>query len=130
MKRNLILLLCVAFCCGFVTAQKNNKNGKSTQKESFSVSCVAFYNLENLFDTMDDPNNSGDDEYLPDGPNRWTGMKYRSKQKNMAYAISQIGTDVTPVGAVIVGVSEVENKGVLEDLVKQPALQPPATAQT
>ena len=124
MKRNLILLLCVAFCCGFVTAQKNNKNGKSTQKESFSVSCVAFYNLENLFDTIDDPNNSGDDEYLPDGPNRWTGMKYRSKQKNMAYAISQIGTDVTPVGAVIVGVSEVENKGVLEDLVKQPALQP------
>ncbi|MDE7190818.1 MAG: endonuclease/exonuclease/phosphatase family protein, partial [Muribaculaceae bacterium] len=46
---------------------------------------VAFYNLENLFDTI---NNNGkyDLEFSPEGSHRWDGAKYRSKLKNLSYA--------------------------------------------
>jgi hypothetical protein len=53
---------------------------------------------------------------------KWTGYKYKAKLKNMSYAISQLGLDITPNGASIIGVSEIENRGVLEDLVKQPSI--------
>ncbi len=90
-------------------------------KLKVDVSCVAFYNLENLFDTINNED-VNDEEYTPQGPLKWNTVKYNAKQEKMAYAISQIGLDVTPVGAAIVGVCEVENRLVLEDLVKQPQL--------
>lgn len=90
------------------------------QKVAVNVVGIGFYNLENLFDTINQPNL--DEEFLPDGSMRWTGMKYRAKLKNMAYAISRIGTDVTPGGVSVLGVCEIENRGVLEDLVKEPAI--------
>ncbi|MGM9836912.1 MAG: endonuclease/exonuclease/phosphatase family protein [Paludibacteraceae bacterium] len=79
------------------------------------VRCIAFYNLENLFDTIHDEGKN-DYEYLPDGGMHWTGLKYESKIRRMGYAVSQLGTDEDPRGAVCVGVSEVENMGCLEDL--------------
>lgn len=78
---------------------------------------VAFYNLENLFDTIKGENNDAD--FLPDGKNQWTPEKYQQKLHNMAYAISQIGSQRGPD---IIGICEVENRGVLEDLLKQPEL--------
>lgn len=86
-------------------------------QKGYAKVTVAFYNLENLFDTEDGPNN--DAEYLPDGANHWTLEKYHNKLHNMAKVISQIGGD----GPAVIGVSEVENRKVLEDLVKEPALQ-------
>ena len=56
------------------------------------VRCVAFYNLENLFDTIHDEGKN-DYEYLPDGGMKWTSLKYEHKIHNMAYAIAQLGTD-------------------------------------
>ena len=50
----------------------------------------AFYNLENLFDYEDDPNNKGDDEYLPTGPYKWTQEKYQQKLNNMARVIGDL----------------------------------------
>ena len=50
-----------------------------TWAQRMGVYAVAFYNLENLFDTEDDPANPGDDEFLPDGPYRWTPEKYRQQ---------------------------------------------------
>lgn len=93
----------------------------------FLVRCIAFYNLENLFDTIHDVmvNEDGsitdkkDFEYLPTGGMQWTSLKYEHKIHNMAYAISQLGTDVTPTGAAIVGVTEVENIGCLNDLCRE-----------
>jgi hypothetical protein len=82
---------------------------------------VSFYNLENLFDTINN-DNVIDEEYLPNGPMKWGTMKYSAKLEHMSYAISQIGLDVTPAGVSFIGVSEIENRGVLEDLIKQPAL--------
>lgn len=85
---------------------------------------VAFYNLENLFDTI--PNNplGRDLEYTPDGQNLWGSRKYWSKIHNLAYAISQMTTKSTPSGPAVIGVSEIENRSVLEDLVKNPAIRP------
>ncbi|MBN2765426.1 MAG: endonuclease/exonuclease/phosphatase family protein [Paludibacteraceae bacterium] len=87
-----------------------------------TVNAIAFYNLENLFDTIDNEN-VNDAEFLPNGANKWGTMKYNSKLQRMAYAISQIAIDQTPVGAAILGVSEIENRLVLEDLVKQPEIK-------
>lgn len=78
---------------------------------------VGFYNLENLFDTEDGPNN--DAEYLPQGANKWTPERYAQKLDNMASAISQIAAGKAPD---ILGVCEIENRQVLEDLVVHPKL--------
>ena len=78
---------------------------------------VAFYNLENLFDTIPNNPEGRDAEFTPNGSNKWDGRKYWSKIKNMSYAISQLTTQYTPEGPALIGVSEIENISVLEDLV-------------
>ncbi len=88
-------------------------------QKNYAVYTVGFYNLENLFDTLDDPTNPGDDEFTPKGANAWTPGKYNKKLTNLAKVISQMGKEVTPVGPAVLGVAEVENRLVLEDLVKQ-----------
>ena len=88
------------------------------QKDEMIVRCIAFYNLENLFDTIHDEGKN-DYEYLPDGGMKWTSLKYEHKLHNMAYAIAQLGTDEDPRGAACVGVSEVENRGCLHDLCRE-----------
>lgn len=84
-------------------------------QNEFHVRAIAFYNLENLFDTIHDEGKN-DYEYLPDGGMHWTSMKYEHKIQRMGYAISQLGTDEDPRGAACVGVAEVENIGCLYDL--------------
>lgn len=97
--------------------------GSATYATSFDTYVIGFYNLENLFDTINDPTLRNNDEFTPKGKNRWGTMKYNAKLENMSYAISQIGvTSLTPDGAVILGVSEIENRSVLEDLVKMPSI--------
>ncbi|MFB0973790.1 MAG: endonuclease/exonuclease/phosphatase family protein [Bacteroidales bacterium] len=81
---------------------------------------VMFYNLENLFDTENDPN-INDEEFLPNGAKRWTVEKYNKKQHNMARVIASVAADNRAFPAVI-GVSEIENRRVLEDLVSQDAI--------
>lgn len=91
------------------------------EKKEYQVSCVGFYNLENLFNTVDDPNR--DEEYLPDGRSNWTMEKYNHKLENLSTVLEDLGKDVSPDGCAIIGVAEVENRGVLEDLVAQPKLK-------
>jgi hypothetical protein len=89
------------------------------------VAVVGFYNLENLFDTIDGPNN--DAEYLPNGTNSWGTYKYMNKLENMSKVISMIGDShddkIQFNGPHFLGVCEVENRNVLEDLVKTPLLK-------
>lgn len=89
-----------------------------SQKKQCQVFGVSFYNLENLFDTI---NNNGkyDKEFSPEGSRQWNSEKYWSKIRNMAYAISHMTTEVTPMGPAIIGIAEVENATVVQDLVKQ-----------
>lgn len=89
----------------------------SAQSEKM-IRCIGFYNLENLFDTIHDEGKN-DYEYLPDGGMHWTGLKYEHKVKNMAYALSQIGTDEDPRGAACIGVCEVENFGCLQAVAEK-----------
>ena len=84
---------------------------------------VAFYNLENLFDTLPNNRYGKDIEYTPDGRNQWDAQKYANKLHNLAFAISNFDTGATPQGPAIIGVSEIENRKVLEDLVAQPELK-------
>ncbi len=111
--------LFLAICCGTLLAVSSFAQDNEEQlNEGLQVRCIAFYNLENLFDTIHDEGKN-DYEYLPDGGMKWTGLKYEHKIHNMAYAISQLGTDVDPRGAMCVGVAEVENIGCLKDLCRE-----------
>ena len=106
----LLFVVLVGFsACGSLGAGK----GKSAvEQHVYSANGgfrVAFYNLENLFDTVDGPND--DAEFLPASENRWNTERYQSKLKNMARVIDSIAPD-------ILGVVEVENAFVLEDLRK------------
>ncbi len=92
------------------------------QKAEYEVAAIGFYNLENLFDTIPSPN-TNDRDFLPQGRLAWNSEKYWSKQANMAKVIGLLATDVTPDGVALLGVAEVENRRVLEDLVVQPAIK-------
>jgi hypothetical protein len=96
--------------------------GYSQEKVNYKVACVGFYNVENLFDIYDDPL-TNDSEYLPDGANAWDSTKYANKLLNMSTVIADIATDISPDGVAVLGVAEVENRRVLEDLVAMPALK-------
>lgn len=91
--------------------------GQKPDSKKYLVRGIAFYNLENLFDTI---NNNGkyDLEFSPQGARQWNGTKYRSKIANLARCIGSMTTATTPNGPAIIGVSEIENRSVLEDLVK------------
>ena len=91
------------------------------QEKRYALYGVAFYNLENLFDTIHTVGRN-DWEYLPEGQNTWGTMKYTNKLRNMAKVLAELCTDKLPHGAAIIGVSEVETAGALADLVAQPAL--------
>jgi endonuclease/exonuclease/phosphatase family metal-dependent hydrolase len=82
---------------------------------------IAFYNLENLFDTIP-ANGNNDLEYTPQGSKKWDTKKYRRKLDNMAHALSQLAKETCPLGPAVIGVSEIENREVLADLVKTGAL--------
>ncbi len=88
------------------------------QEKQYKVACVGFYNLENLFDTVDDPNKR-DEDFTPDGSYSWGDEKYKNKLKNMAHVIEDMGKEISPDGMAILGVCEVENRKVLEDLVQE-----------
>ncbi len=103
----------------FLTSQLFNF--ASAQEKQFKVGCIAFYNLENLYDTINDPL-TNDEEFTPEGAARWNSHKYWHKIGRMAEAIQGIGLDFSPDGPAILGVAEVENREVLEDLARQPLI--------
>jgi hypothetical protein len=94
---------------------------QSRAQKEFTVACISFYNLENLFDTIDSPD-TDDFEFTPGGPNVYNSKIYWEKQQHLSKVLSEIGLEYTPDGPALIGVSEIENRSVLEDLVKQPSL--------
>ncbi|MBK8346177.1 MAG: endonuclease/exonuclease/phosphatase family protein [Saprospiraceae bacterium] len=108
------LVLCTVLLINANLSAQNNK-------KQYKILSVGFYNLENLFDTVDDTL-INDEEFLPSGARAWTEERYKEKLTNMAYVISQIGIQDAKQGLSILGVSEIENRKVLEDLVLQPSI--------
>ncbi len=93
------------------------------QQKQAKVGCIGFYNIENLFDTILQDNFLGD-EFTPEGKNRWNSERYYIKLKNISEVISKIGDEMVKGGPVIMGIAEIENRAVLQDLIDQPALKP------
>ncbi|MFE3869572.1 endonuclease/exonuclease/phosphatase family protein [Flavobacterium sp. LS2P90] len=108
---SLILLLILFF---------SNATSNAQQKK-YVIHTVAFYNFENLFDTINDPI-TNDEEWTPNGMQRWTSKKYRHKLENLSRVLAEIGSSENPDSPTFIGGSEIENRGVLEDLIKQPKL--------
>lgn len=113
MLKHILVIAAIAIAGSVFTAQAQSK---------MQAAGIAFYNLENLFDTI--PNNplGRDLEYTPGGQNQWDSRKYTNKLHNLATAIAALTTKATPYGPAILGVSEVENITVLQDLVAQPEI--------
>lgn len=108
MKKRLIfvVLLMALFAVGFA-----NKPYK-----------VVFYNLENLFDTINDPEVK-DDEFTPDGSKKWSTAKYFKKIKNVERVFYDIAA-MDKIYPVVIGVSEIENRSVLEDIITTKKIAP------
>lgn len=85
--------------------------------KQYYVAGMAFYNLENLFDTIN-ANGKYDLEYSPEGAKGWDSKRYWNKIGNMARAIVAMRTPETPLGPALIGIAEVENRSVVQDLVK------------
>ncbi len=90
------------------------------KKDQYKSIAIGFYNLENLFDTLDTEGVS-DKEFTPEGSKNWNTYKYYKKLENLSEVISQLG--VSGSGPEILGVAEIENKSVLEDLAKMPKIK-------
>jgi hypothetical protein len=101
-------------------------NAQDKTKQNYKVAIVAFYNLENFYDTLDDPT-IDDEEFLPTGARNYNGTIYLNKVGKLASVIAKIGTydDKIPCpdGPAIIGVAEVENENVLNDLVHHPLIK-------
>jgi len=117
-KFSIILLvpILVAFLSSNVFAQKDKAD------KHFFVACIAFYNVENLFDTIKSEG-INDVDFTPEGSNKWNTAKYLEKLENLSKVIADIGTEITPDGPAILGLAEVENLAVLEDLANMPLLR-------
>ncbi len=95
---------------------------KKKKKNSKDLFTVAFYNLENLFDTKDDPYTL-DDDFTPEGPKKWSKKRYKKKKAKLARTISAIGRQNSGRGPVLIGVAEVENNKVISELLQTSPLK-------
>ena len=94
---------------------------RAQEKKQYKVRTIAFYNLENLFDTENDTL-IFDDDRTPEGKDNWTLERYNRKLDNLSKVLSEIGSDVTKTSPDIIGICEVENLKVIEDLVNHSGL--------
>lgn len=92
------------------------------QDQKYKVAIVGFYNLENLYDTINNPM-VNDEEFLPSSARNYNTAVYFDKLDRLADVISQLGSDLNPDGVAMLGVAEVENDTVLNDLVARPKLK-------
>jgi len=111
-KHRFLTILCLFLWYKISFSQENKKD--------YLVTCIGLYNLENLFDTIIDPDTNKilQDDFTPKGQKGWTSERYHEKLNHMAKVISKLGKEVTPDGVAMLGVAEIENKSVLEDLLK------------
>ena len=109
MKRTVLTIVMMVLVCCAMAQSAHNK------------AVIGFYNVENLFDTIDDPNKN-DEQFLPEGDYRWGSQRYEAKLKSLSKVISEIAK--LDGGLVVLGVSEIENEKVLQDLVATELLKP------
>ncbi len=109
MKKYFPILLLVLILINACTDYKPGQNS----------AILAFYNVENLFDTIDDPG-INDEEFLPEGRQKWNTVKYNHKIENISKVLLSIDSIQPPA---IIGLAEVENKQVLAELIQNSGLK-------
>lgn len=111
MNRNFILLLLVVLTALLLMffLMKNEDDTKPRLD-------IVFYNVENLFDTINDPQTL-DDEFLPDSGKHWNHERYSKKLADLSEVLSKVAEDGIPE---VIGLCEVENRNVVEDLFQMP----------
>ena len=114
MKR-ILLFITAAFV--LISCGNSSKSAVLSGKHNY---VIGFYNLENLFDTYHD-DGKNDYQFLPDGQNKWTDARYQTKLANMARVIRAMHDDNNMWHAIL-GISEIENRHVIEDLVSDPQI--------
>ena len=112
--RNLLISLSVVTLL-FACAKKTTKT-PVTKEDIFRV---MFYNVENLFDTLDDPKKN-DNDFLPTAPKNWTDERLSHKLNQIAKVVKAVGYDRLPD---LIGLCEVENRKVLEFLIHRTDLK-------
>jgi len=113
MKNMYVFALSAAamFTCYSCASVKSNGNSDGEEL------VVAFYNVENLFDTIDD-GATLDEDFTPGGKLQWNSSRYNEKLSRISEVITMLPGKLP----VFVGLCEIENKAVLQDLVSVPAL--------
>lgn len=101
----------------FVALLSTSFLGGLAQEKKFTIHTVAFYNLENLFDTINDPTINDEASPIMEANPAIRGDMYVKKLNNMAKVVADIGRDITNNTPAVIGVAEVENRQVLHDLV-------------
>lgn len=106
-------LVALVAMMGISCAWMQGKPEKKIKLKSFHGSSVVFYNVENLFDTIDDPNTI-DEEFLPAGKLKWNSQRYNLKLQHIVEAV----TLNQPENPMLIGFVEVENGKVVMDVAK------------
>jgi len=99
-----------------------NPSSTNEKSEEFLINTIGFYNLENLFDTEDDPTKFDESSPIMEIAEGEREAVYKAKVTNMAKVIADLGSDVTGKPPAVIGVCEVENFKVLQDVVNDPYL--------
>lgn len=107
-----VFLISAFLVIGFLITLQAQKGDENQFK-------IVFYNTENIFDTIDDPSKS-DEDFLPSSKVAWTSERYDHKLGNIAKALIAIDSTNYPA---IIGLSEVENITVLNDLINRTRLR-------
>ncbi|NQY05678.1 MAG: endonuclease/exonuclease/phosphatase family protein [Flavobacteriaceae bacterium] len=108
----------------FVAILFSGFNGNAQDKK-VKIKTIAFYNLENLFDTINDPTKADEKSPMMDIKKNRSKI-YKKKVSNMARVLSEIGTNKKysiKDSPAIIGVAEIENKQVLVDVINDPQLK-------
>ena len=116
--RYLIIILLILETSFFNSIRAQN-NPSDSLKEHYVLATVAFWNLENLYDTLDDPIKD-DNEFTPKGVKKWYGERYKKKLTKLSEIIEKMGDSDGPE---IMGFAEIENRDVVEDLISSPLLK-------
>lgn len=110
MRKNIFLIVVLAWVLASCSTPKETPRNEFT---------VVSYNVENLFDTVDDPK-IPDEEFLPESEKKWDSERYQKKLNDISRVISGISPNDLPE---IVGLVEIENRSVLEDLIDTGSLK-------
>ena len=117
-KLHIILTILISVLLFACKSEKGISENKITIDNTRKAYRIMFYNVENLFDTEDDPEKR-DEEFTPNGTRYWSNYRYNEKLKNVYKVIIGVGEWDPPQ---IVGLCELENRKVLEDLISKTPL--------